>query len=69
MSTCTQSGVISVDPAEHSKSVSYLSINGVNLLQDVSKAHILRFSVKERQGHKIKEVLCEEGRLRAGWQL
>lgn len=48
--------------------MSYLSVDGVHLLQDVSKAAVHRFSVNGGRRHQIEEFL-KEGRLRAGGQL
>lgn len=51
------------------QSVSYLSVDGVHLLQDISKAAVHWFLVNGRRRQPIEEVPLKERRLRADRQL
>lgn len=49
--------------------MSYLSVDGQNLVQDVSKAAVLWFSINSRSSQQTDEIVLKEGRLRADGQL
>lgn len=49
--------------------MSYLSVDGQNLVQDVSKAAVLWFSINARSSQQTDEIVLKEGRLRADGQL
>lgn len=49
--------------------MSYLSVDGQNLVQDVSKAAVLWFSINSRSSQQTDEIVLKEGRLRSDGQL
>lgn len=49
--------------------MSYLSVDGKNLVQDVSKAAVLWFSINARSSQQTDEIVLKEGRLRSDGQL
>lgn len=49
--------------------MSYLSVDGKNLVQDVSKAAVLWFSINSRSSQQTDEIVLKEGRLRSDGQL
>lgn len=58
-----------MNPEGHHRCVFYLSIERVNLLQDVSEAAVRWLPVDGGRRQQIEEILLKEGRLRADGQL